>query len=188
MTTRQGARCNHTRLCETAHCGLCAGLCGDETRSACGVSMWLMHAATAVQCVTRAGAWYLGWVGSPGAVRDAGRLPHPAWRRVRAHAGPPRSHASWQGGAPRCSSRQRPYSRRPCCARACPLSRRSGGVSSCPSGAIPCGSASCSQPSVAGWRACVGLCWSGAGPVWRSNARRAQQHGAARTRPQRGST
>jgi RhtB (resistance to homoserine/threonine) family protein len=43
--------------------GICAGLFVHATLSACGVSMLLLHSATAFHLVKLAGAGYLGWLG-----------------------------------------------------------------------------------------------------------------------------
>ena len=55
--------------------GICAGLFVHATLSACGVSMLLMHSATAFHLVKLAGAGYLVWVGLQ-SLRHAVRTPH----------------------------------------------------------------------------------------------------------------
>ena len=56
--------------------GICAGLFVHATLSACGVSMLLMHSATAFQLLKLAGAGYLVWLGVQ-SLRSAVRLPSP---------------------------------------------------------------------------------------------------------------
>ena len=56
--------------------GICAGLFVHATLSACGVSMLLMHSATAFQLVKLAGAGYLVWLGVQ-SLRSAVRPPSP---------------------------------------------------------------------------------------------------------------
>jgi len=56
--------------------GICAGLFVHATLSACGVSMLLMHSATAFHLVKLAGACYLVWLGVQ-SLRRAVRMPHP---------------------------------------------------------------------------------------------------------------
>jgi RhtB (resistance to homoserine/threonine) family protein len=56
--------------------GICAGLFVHATLSACGVSMLLMHSATAFQLLKLAGAGYLVWLGVQ-PLRSAVRLPSP---------------------------------------------------------------------------------------------------------------
>ena len=57
-------------------CGICAGLFVHATLSACGVSMLLMHSATAFQLIKFAGAGYLVWLGVQ-SLRRTVRTPHP---------------------------------------------------------------------------------------------------------------
>src|SRR5712691_91276 len=57
--------------------GICAGLFVHATLSACGVSMLLMHSATAFHLVKLAGACYLVWLGVQ-SLRRAVRTPHPS--------------------------------------------------------------------------------------------------------------
>ena len=59
--------------------GICAGLFVHATLSACGVSMLLMHSATAFQLLKLAGAGYLVWLGLQ-SLRQAVRTPPPADR------------------------------------------------------------------------------------------------------------
>jgi RhtB (resistance to homoserine/threonine) family protein len=56
--------------------GICSGLFVHATLSALGVSMLLMHSATAFHFVKLAGACYLGWLGLQ-SLRGAVRTPHP---------------------------------------------------------------------------------------------------------------
>ena len=56
--------------------GICAGLFVHATLSALGVSMLLMHSATAFHLVKLAGACYLGWLGFQ-SLRSAVRTPPP---------------------------------------------------------------------------------------------------------------
>jgi RhtB (resistance to homoserine/threonine) family protein len=56
--------------------GICSGLFVHATLSALGVSMLLMHSATAVRLVKLAGACYLGWLGLQ-SLRRAMRTPPP---------------------------------------------------------------------------------------------------------------
>jgi len=56
--------------------GICAGLFVHATLSACGMSMLLMHSATAFQLVKLAGAGYLVWLGVQ-SLRSAVRPPSP---------------------------------------------------------------------------------------------------------------
>jgi len=59
--------------------GICSGLFVHATLSACGVSMLLMHSATAFQLLKLAGAGYLVWLGLQ-SLRQAVRTPPPADR------------------------------------------------------------------------------------------------------------
>ena len=54
--------------------GICAGLFVHATLSACGVSMLLMHSATAFRLLKLAGACYLVWLGAQ-SLRSAVRTP-----------------------------------------------------------------------------------------------------------------
>jgi RhtB (resistance to homoserine/threonine) family protein len=56
--------------------GICAGLFVHATLSACGVSMLLIHSATAFHVLKLAGAGYLGWLGLQ-SLRRAVRMPSP---------------------------------------------------------------------------------------------------------------
>jgi threonine/homoserine/homoserine lactone efflux protein len=56
--------------------GIDSGLFVHATLSALGVSMLLMHSATAFHFVKLAGACYLAWLGLP-SLRSAVRTPHP---------------------------------------------------------------------------------------------------------------
>jgi RhtB (resistance to homoserine/threonine) family protein len=60
--------------------GICSGLFVHATLSALGVSMLLMHSATAFHVVKLAGAGYLGWLGLQ-SLRSAVRPPSPPERR-----------------------------------------------------------------------------------------------------------
>ena len=73
--------------------GICAGLFVHATLSACGVSMLLMHSATAFHLLKLAGAGYLVWLGLQ-SLRHAVRMPPPA-DRLEAVV-PPRRRALWQ--------------------------------------------------------------------------------------------
>jgi threonine/homoserine/homoserine lactone efflux protein len=53
--------------------GICAGLFVHATLSALGVSMLLMHSATAFHLIKLAGAGYLGWLGLQSLCRAARR-------------------------------------------------------------------------------------------------------------------
>ena len=57
-------------------CGICAGLFVHATLSACGVSMLLMHSATAFQLIKFAGAGYLVWLGVQSLRRAVRTPPH----------------------------------------------------------------------------------------------------------------
>jgi RhtB (resistance to homoserine/threonine) family protein len=57
--------------------GICTGLFVHATLSACGVSLLLMHSATAFQLVKLAGAGYLVWLGVQ-SLRSAVRRPPPS--------------------------------------------------------------------------------------------------------------
>jgi threonine/homoserine/homoserine lactone efflux protein len=59
--------------------GICSGLFVHATLSACGVSMLLMHSATAFHLLKLAGAGYLVWLGLQ-SLRHAVRTPPPADR------------------------------------------------------------------------------------------------------------
>jgi RhtB (resistance to homoserine/threonine) family protein len=56
--------------------GICSGLFVHATLAAFGVSMLLMHSATALHLVKLAGACYLGWLGLQ-SLRSAVRTPSP---------------------------------------------------------------------------------------------------------------
>ena len=73
--------------------GICAGLFVHATLSACGVSMLLMHSATAFHLLKLAGAGYLVWLGLQ-SLRHAVRTPPPA-DRLEAVV-PPGRRALWQ--------------------------------------------------------------------------------------------
>jgi threonine/homoserine/homoserine lactone efflux protein len=73
--------------------GICAGLFVHATLSACGVSMLLMHSATAFHLLKLAGAGYLVWLGLQ-SLRHAVRTPPPADRLEVVV--PPGRRARWQ--------------------------------------------------------------------------------------------
>ena len=73
--------------------GICAGLFVHATLSACGVSMLLMHSATAFHLLKLAGAGYLVWLGLQ-SLRHAVRTPPPA-DRLEVIV-PPGRRARWQ--------------------------------------------------------------------------------------------
>ena len=172
--------------------GICSGLFVHATLSALGVSMLLMHSATAFHLLKLAGACYLVWLGLQ-SLRRAVRMPPPhgsleAWPpSVGGHHG----NASWKAGCRMCSirrlrcfiwrfcrsssARQSPCSQSLCFWQASTTSRASCGLSHCRSCSITRDGSCSSLWSVAGWMACAEWYSWGLEHALHSNASSPQQ-------------